>query len=311
MGKVNKWQDGLKEYKLNNGFILKSADKLEFGIHETIYSNVDLELRFSWEKQTMDKMKYNNLFWIFKNDKRIGGVHICPNLMGSFFMENPYIVDRFTVISALTDALIQWKDNDNDIRVYGVTPKDVEYFHKLGYKVSYERKVMIRPTEVFNDINFSDNFIVKTPKLCDVQKIGQLFLECYADGIDYEILGKHTLKESTLDAEDIISIYKSNNTLDGSTLVFEKSSNKLIAACIAGINGYCDNDFSEIGEIVVNSKYRNLGIASNMIKRALTNLNRISPATILCVTIGNKAESLYDKMGFFSGVKFSNMYLQI
>jgi hypothetical protein len=45
-----------------------------------------------------------------------------------------------------------------------------------------------------------------------------------------------------------------------------------------------------------------------MIKQALNNLKKISPAIILCVTIGNPAEDLYHKMGFFPGVKFANMY---
>ncbi|WP_258881014.1 hypothetical protein [Clostridium tagluense] len=39
-------------------------------------------------------------------------------------------------------------------------------------------------------------------------------------------------------------------------------------------------------------------------------LGECLPATILCVTIGNPAEGLYHKMGFFSGVKFTNMYLK-
>ncbi|MEG2290708.1 MAG: GNAT family N-acetyltransferase [Clostridium sp.] len=92
--------------------------------------------------------------------------------------------------------------------------------------------------------------------------------------------------------------------------MFDKNTNELIAACIAGINGFCDNNFSEIGEVAVKLIYRNFGIGSMMIKQALTNLKKISPATILCVTIGNSTENLYNKLGFFSGVKFTNMYLK-
>jgi len=308
MKKIEQWQEDKEEYILNDGFMLKRADKLEFGIHETIYSNVDLELSFSWKKQT--EIDYVNHFWIFKDDKRVGGVHISPNLMGAFFMEAPYAIDRFIVISELNNALLQWAGDDKNIRVYGVIPRDIEYYQKLGYRIRCERRVMIRPTETFGNIDWSDNFIIKIPTIADVPEIGRLFFESYSGGIDYEVFGKRSLEEATTDAERILNIYKSNNIIDGSTLVYDKNTKELIGACIAGISGYCDNDFSEIGDIVVKPAYRKSGIASKMIKQALTNLNKISPATILCVTIGNPSEGLYHKMGFFSGVKFTNMYLK-
>ena len=67
---------------------------------------------------------------------------------------------------------------------------------------------------------------------------------------------------------------------------------------IGGIIGFCDNDFSDIGEVAIKPLHRNLGIGLIMIKGALTNLKKISPATILCVTIGNSDEALYNKMEF-------------
>lgn len=309
MGKIERWQEEKEEYILSNGLMLKKADKRDFGIHETIYSNVDLELSFSWKKQTVDKIDYNSHFWIFKDGERVGGVHINPKLMGAFFMEAPYIIDRFIVISALNDVLLQWSDDDDKVRVYGVTPRDIEHFHKLGYRTKCERRVMIRPTEVFDNISWSDDLTIRVPNTFDIPEIGKLFFESYSGGIDYKVFGNQSLDEVTMNVEKVFDIYKSNNILDGSTLVFNKNTNELIGACLAGISGYCDNDFSEIGEIAVKPAYRKLGIASNMIKRALTNLKKISPASILCVTIGNPAEGLYHKMGFFSGVKFTNMYL--
>jgi len=203
--------------------------------------------------------------------------------------------------------LKQWSDNDDKVTVYGVTPKDVEHFQKLGYRRNCERRVMIRPTETFKDINWSDDFITKVPTIDDAPIIGKLFFECCSGGIDYETFGSKMLEEAIVDAERTLKMYSSNNTLEGSTLVFDKNTNQLVGACIAGINGFCDNDFSEIGEIVVRQDYRRLGLASKMIKTALTNLKKISPATILCVTIGNPAEGLYDNLGFFSGVKFTGM----
>ncbi|WP_242865891.1 hypothetical protein [Desnuesiella massiliensis] len=36
---IESWQEEKDQYILNHGFMLKRADKLEFEIHETIYSN--------------------------------------------------------------------------------------------------------------------------------------------------------------------------------------------------------------------------------------------------------------------------------
>lgn len=181
--------------------MLKKADKFEFGIHETIYSNVDLELRFSWEKRTLHKIDTDNLFWIYKDDKRIGGVNICHNLMGSFFMEAPYSYDRFTVISVLNDALLQWRnDDENAIRIYGVIPEDIEHFKKLGYCIKHARRVMIRPTEVFHKIDWGKDFIIKTPTIADAPQIGKLFFESYSGGIDYEVFGQQSVEQSIKDA---------------------------------------------------------------------------------------------------------------
>ncbi|GEM_PF-6024747 len=36
MKEIELWREGKDEYILNNGFMLKKADKFEFGIHETM-----------------------------------------------------------------------------------------------------------------------------------------------------------------------------------------------------------------------------------------------------------------------------------
>ncbi len=59
---IEVWEDGKEQYILNDEFVLKRADKLEFGIHETIYSGVDLELSYSWKKQTIDKIVLKIIF---------------------------------------------------------------------------------------------------------------------------------------------------------------------------------------------------------------------------------------------------------
>lgn len=309
MQKIEIWQENKNEYLLCNDFMLKRADKNEFAVHHTIYSNADLELRYSWNKQISDAADCDNPFWIFYKDKRIGGVVIQPNRLFSLFVETPCSIDKFTIISELNKALLLWSD-DKDIAACGIMPDDIKYYNMLGYKSGTSRRVMIRPTELFKDINFGENVFIKIPTLSDAPEIASLFIESYKGGADYAAFGEPTLSEAVESVQYILTVYKSNNFLDASTLVYDKNTNELIGACIAGISGFCDNDFSEIGELAVKPAYRRHGLAQNMLRRALSVLNTISPASILCVTIGNDAESLYYKMGFFPGTQFSNMLLK-
>lgn len=57
---------------------------------------------------------------------------------------------------------------------------------------------MIRPTEIFDNIDWSDGFTIKTPTISDIPQIGTLFFESYSDGIDYEVFGEQSLEEATI-----------------------------------------------------------------------------------------------------------------
>jgi len=304
--RLERWEENKKEYTLNNGFSLKRAAKKQFGVYKAIYSGIDLELSYSWRIQTM--VDTDDVFWILKDGKRVGGVEIMPNKMGSFFMETTEIVSRFEVIQAISEAHLQWSDGD-ELRVYGVLTEDVPHFEKLGYEMRHSRKVMIRPTEEFENMEWGDDLSIRTPFEADVEMMGKLFQECYKGGADYAAFGEQDEKEAIESAQYVMNVYKENGSLDGSVVVFDHKTSELIGVCLAGKNGFCDNEFSEIGELAVKPEYQRRSIASNMVKYALNNLFKTSPATILCVTGGNTAEKLYRELGFYPGVEFTCMHI--
>jgi ribosomal protein S18 acetylase RimI-like enzyme len=53
--------------------------------------------------------------------------------------------------------------------------------------------------------------------------------------------------------------------------------------------------------------YQNLGLGGLMVKHALHQAHKTSPAVKLVVTIGNPAESLYRRLGFLPGPRFTRM----
>ena len=306
MKSIEKWEEGKEKYLLNNGFTLVRANEVEFGIHLAIYAGVDRDFTYSWNKLSTDWD--DNNFWIYKDNKRVGGVAIEPNYLAHFFMNSPYTVDKFTIISELDNALLQWSDKSKRIYSYLIPPKDVEIYNMLGYRKQFIRRTMIHPTELFEDIQWGENLVVKTPTIEDVAEIGKVLHESYKGGIQYEEFSNNTLEDEIEISGMFLERYIATNSLHASTLVYDKNTNELVAVCLAGKNKDDDYDFSKINEVAVIPAYRRQGIAENLIKRTLTVLKDISPATKLDVSVGNAAEGLYYKMGFFPGVQMAAMY---
>ena len=305
---IENWEDGKEQYLLNNGFSLVRANVAEFGIYYAIYVDRDEEFTYSWNKLSQDPYYDENAFWIFKDNKRVGGVVIEPNYSSHFFVISPYIVDKFSIISELNNTLLQWSDKNKKIFIYIIDSKDVEYYNRLGYRRRFARRVMIRPTEIFDDIHWREDLVIKTPALEDANEVGKVLHESYKDSIQYEEFSNNTLEDEIEYSKMFMERYICTNTLQASTLVYDRNTNELIAVCLAGKNQEDDYEFSKINQVAVKPAYRGQGIAENMIKRALTVLKDLSPATKLDVTVGNAAEALYYKMGFFPGVQILSMF---
>ncbi|MGH4124318.1 MAG: GNAT family N-acetyltransferase [Clostridium sp.] len=308
MKNIEKWEEGKEQYLLNNGFELMRANVAEFGIHFAIYVDRDEEFTYNWNKLSQNSYYDENAFWIFKDNKRVGGVVIEPNYSAHFFVESPYTVDKFSIISELNNTLLQWSDKNKKIFLYTIHPRDVDYYSRLGYRRNFVRKMMIRPTEIFDNIQWREGLVIKTPTIEDADEVGKVLHESYKGGIQYEEFSNNTQEQEIEDSKMFLERYISTNSMQASTLVYDRNTNDLIGVCLAGKNEDDDNEFSKINQIGVKPAYRGHGIAENMIKRALTVLKDISPATKLDVTVGNAAEALYYKMGFFPGVQSVSMY---
>ncbi len=308
MKNIEKWEDGKEQYLLNNGFMLVRANVAEFGIHYAIYVDRDEELTYNWYKLSQNPYYDENAFWIFKDNKRVGGVVIEPNYSANFFVESPYTVDKFSIISELNNALVQWSDKNKSIHSYLIHPRDVEVYNRLGYRKRFIRRTMIRPTEIFDDIQWREDLVIKTPTIEDVADIGKVLHESYKGGIQYEEFCNNTEEDEIENSKMFLERYIATNSLQASTLVYDRNTNELIAVCLAGKNKEDDYEFSKINEVAVKPAYRRQGIAENLIKRTLTILKNISPATKLDVSVGNAAEGLYYKMGFFPGIQMVAMY---
>jgi len=311
MRKLEKYEEGKDQYILGNGFSLKRAEFKEFGIHYAIYAGRDFEFTYNWIKLSQNSYYDENAYWIIKDNIKVGGVVIEPNYSSHFFVLSPYIIDKFTILSELNKTLIQWSDESKMIELFIVDPKDVDLYSSLGFRRRFVRRTMIRPTEVFENIKWGKDLIIKIPTIENIKEIGKVLHQSYEGGVHYEEFSRNSLDDEIEITELFLNRYISTSSLHASTLVYDKSSNELIGVCLAGKNKDDDYEFSKINQVGVLPDYRGQGIAEKMIKRALTVLKDISPATKLDVTVGNSAEALYYKMGFYAGIQTIAMYKKI
>ena len=114
-------------------------------------------------------------YWITLCKRRIGGVCIEPNSLSSFFLVPPFI-DVHHVLIKLKRFLLQCSDSTKQINAYGILPYQAEHFLRLGFLPSEARRVMIRPTELFELQEWGEELVVITPTPEQIEKIASCFL---------------------------------------------------------------------------------------------------------------------------------------
>jgi len=93
-------------------------------------------------------------------------------------------------------------------------------------------------------------------------------------------------------------------------VVKEKSTNRIVGVCIAGMYPDVPNSFSTIHQVAVHPVYQHKGIASAMIQHVVDAAHKRSPVIFLGVLIGNPAERLYRKLGFRRGPVYSDFLVE-
>lgn len=282
---------------LDNEFSLAEANSKEFAIHYTTYRE-NIFFRQSWERRVAIIEDDIPSYWLLLNGKRIGGVCLKANMLWSFFLEPPF-TDIYRVLARLKKYLIDLSDSTKPIEIIGILPYQSEHFLRLGFQPIETRRIMIRPTEKFELVNWGIDLIIKTPTVEYLEEIAQLSYKAYlgVDSIGYPT--KNTIEHQRSDLE---YYFKHNNEellRKSSCLVFDKKNNKLVGACLISVW----EDLPLISNIMVDPEYRGKGIATNLLKNSLTVLKGNYEVVRLFVTVGNVAESLYYNFGFLPGME--------
>ena len=301
---MKEWNNDIKVYELEEGFTLEIADRKEYARYYAVYVQQEDNIGFKKDfQQSLDVVAEDDIcFWIKKDEKRIGGAFLRPNAVEGLFLIPPYN-NSYKALSLIKKALMCWSDRSKPIEANVVNESQVEIYEKLGFRIVERGRWMIRPTEEFI-VEWEDKFEKVLPSKEQTNEIGKLLHAAYVD----DPFQHYSLEEITGFVEDY---FKNNSHIDilnkASSVVYDKETKELIGVCL--ISEF--NEWPLVYDIAVKKEYRGKGIAANMLKNSLTELKKDYPVVRLYVDSGNPAETLYYNVGFFPGIKVSNLSIPV
>ena len=268
-------------------------------IHVLLCQDVNLHFDPSWEAQLSSRFgSVKHPFWIKQGDRRTGGVQIGPNEIGDLFLIPPFS-DTYKVLSLLKAILVHWSDSQKEIRAYPVFPDQKEPYYMLGFSFHRSSRSMVRPTEAL-PVTWDDAFDVSSPRKGQEDEIAQLLCEAQlARGITFSLEGQTRKMATCIDGFSLPEAVRR-----ASSTVHDKHSGRLVGACIIALR--YRYSWPMVFDIAVHPDFQRRGLATRMLKRALTALKEGGyPALTLDVSTSNSAQSVYANLGFLPGVEVS------
>lgn len=291
----------LNEYK-----ICKASSE-EWARYHAIYrlSNFNEWMSLSFQNDIDRYKKVDFFYWIIKDNKRIGGALIKPNMFKCMFVIPPFHNEQ-ELIEVLTSYVDSISDKSNTIVIPDTDLKLVEYYKNVGFNLDRIEKLMVCATNEF-DITWEERYKILFPEIQHGEDMAKLYDETYSKNkLKYIASQSYDFQVSSVNVY-FNHISAMNVPNHWSTLIYDTVTNKLVAACTVGLV----NELPYILDYVVHPEFQRKGLASKMIQRTLNILYRSYPAIRLSVTVGNDAEVFYDKLGFISLAEKGYMIKQL
>lgn len=280
----------LREYQICK------ADSEEWARYHAIYrlSNYNEWMPLSFQGEIDRYKSIDFCYWVTKNNKRIGGALVKPNMIKCIFTIPPFSDNKilFEKLSLFVDSI---SVKNKPIEVFAFDFESAKYYKELGYKLDSIDKLMVCATNTY-DVTWEENYIIKSPQLEHAEAMAKLYYETYSkNAFSYIAAQSYEFQVSSVNVY-FNHIKRMNVPNDWSILIFDAIANMLIAVCTVGLV----NGLPYIFDFVVHPEFQRKGLATKIMKRTLDCLSRSYPAIRLNITVGNDAEIFYNKIGFVS-----------
>ncbi|MFE6078427.1 GNAT family N-acetyltransferase [Paenibacillus sp. NPDC057886] len=279
----------------NTAYSLVAANQTSYAKYFATYRK-NIWFRPSWASLQEMMLDASNCYWIYRDNKRVGAISLTSSELGSFFMIPPSTL-TVDMVNFLKNYAIPNSGDQSKVEAYNVLAEHINVLKSAGFEVLDTRKCMIRPTEKLEHDLHAD-FISIKPKLVHLPSIVQVMNESYRGGMD----------EGNLDTyRNDVSYYFEHNRqdelLNASSVLVDKKTNEVVGFCLISMW----EDMPLVYDISVKPGFSNQGLGGYMLYKAISHLEGFSPTIRLFVTIGNKADYLYTKLGFLSGEESSHL----
>lgn len=240
----------------------------------------------------LDKINYlDGGYFIFQDEKLIGGVILKPNFMTDLFMIAPYESYEIILQDAL-NILVSNSDKSKIIKIDEVPERYKSYYFDANIRVSESWKWMIRPTDNI-ELSLPKGYKSKEVEGINEDLIAELLCQSYRKNTCYE--SYYTKEDFLSSVKSQIQYKKSNNQIYSSSrvLICERS-NELIGIILM----MEDEGLPLITDIVIREDHKRKGLASYLIQYSINALSNSYSAIRLSVNCENAAFILYKKIGF-------------
>jgi ribosomal protein S18 acetylase RimI-like enzyme len=288
------YSDDIDLYLLEGGYSLQRAPYLPFVKHWAVYRRLTEDFAQSFAGQASDLEGVTFCFWILLDGRPVGGAVLLPNNLGDLFLIPPFDND-FALMEAILPLLVRWSDEKKPIRAQGIADRHLATVQRFGFRLEESRHWMIRPAARLST-RFDDRFELRPLKPEDGPAIASLLEGSFAGGI-----GHYGAKDRQAHLASVLRFFEDYQAESpcgrASVGVRETKSDMLAAVCMVNLH----KALPAVQFIAVAPEYRMHGLASNLLRRAITKLEPDFDWVKLVVTVGNPAEAIYHKMGFVAG----------
>lgn len=284
-------------------YTFAKADKDLFAVYQTIYSQADIEMWFSWEARLNDTKGCRDCFFLCRGDDKLGGVVISDGTVRNAFLVPPF--DDHRLFWQLVIEKMKLITKKAEIVFNGVLESELEVLQGIGVRKWRPRQIMCRPTDVL-PYTLPAGFALETPTQADIPALAKVAYTVNLGTISEEMFGSESLREVKKEVKKSFAYFAETGTMDQCSLI-RSAEKKIVGGCVAGIYPKMPHRFAFIADVFVLPEYRGRGLAGAMIKHAITMAHPKTPLMKLHVLVENPAANLYHKLGFVPGPVFTDM----
>jgi len=279
---------------------LEAAEYGEFSAFCSVYWE-PVRFRRDWTTPLAAVPAGASCYWLMQAGRRVGGAVLDAGRVGPVFVVPPAELAAETVGALLRFAAARTPPGE-PIEARGVLDGQREAFERCGFQRVQTRRCMLRPTEP-SSVDLPDEWTVRPPAREDIDELAAMLHASFAEGTGDA--GPDPVDEYAAYLTEHFEQAERDEAMRGaSTVAVDKRTGAIAGVCLIGrVEGWPFVAFA-----AVLPRCRGRGLATALIRRSLGALHGLAePLLLLFVTVGNGAETVYEKLGFWPAPAVTRM----